>query len=79
MLCKKLFDDICKESGKEAGFKYKVCDFADMYQDAFSVAKIALVHIKEAKDSAKNVSPIYLRASQAERERLEKEAEQKGL
>ncbi len=79
LLCKKLFDGISEESGKEPSFKYKVCDFADMYQDAFSVAKTALVHLKEAKDSAKNVSPIYLRASQAERERLEKEAEKKGI
>ncbi len=78
-LCKKLFDKISAEIEKEAVFKYKLCDYADMYQDAFSVAKTALVRIKEAKDGAKNVSPIYLRASQAERERLEKEAEKKGI
>lgn len=78
-LCKKLFDKLSSENGTQAPFRYKLCDTADIYQDAFSVAKTALVHIDEAKDSAKNVSPIYLRASQAERERLEKEAEKKGI
>ncbi|MBR5308343.1 MAG: tRNA (adenosine(37)-N6)-threonylcarbamoyltransferase complex dimerization subunit type 1 TsaB [Clostridia bacterium] len=74
LLCKKLFDKITAESGTDAPFTYTVCDPVHMYQDAYSVAKAAL-YSKEAKEvSGASLSPIYLRASQAERERLEKEA-----
>ncbi len=73
LLCKKLFDGIAESKGGCA-FKYTVCDSTDMYQDACSVARIALSS-KEAKEvTGSSLSPIYLRASQAERERLEKEA-----
>ncbi len=73
LLCKSLFDKITEENG-ECSFGYTVCDSADMYQNAASVAKVAL-YGKEAKTvSGEQLSPIYLRASQAERERLEKEA-----
>jgi len=76
-LCSKIFDKICAESGEKCTFSYRVCDAADMYQDAFSVAKTALLS-KEAREvSGSALSPIYLRASQAERERLEKEAAKK--
>lgn len=70
-LCKKLFDGFAKE--EKPCFTYKICDYSDMYQDAFSVAKVAIRHKDEFLCSGKNLSPIYLRASQAERERLEKE------
>lgn len=69
--CRALFDRIGE--GK-APFSYRVCRAADLYQDAFSVALVAYRHRKEGKDSAKELSPLYLRASQAERERLAKEA-----
>lgn len=71
LLCKKLFDGLSKDT--PCGFKYSVCDSAYMYQDAYSVAKTAMRH-KECAVSGAALSPIYLRASQAERERLEKEA-----
>lgn len=70
-LCKKLFDTLAKDG--KCTFSYRVCDYADMYQDAFSVAKVALRHRSEFQESGKNLSPVYLRASQAERERIEKE------
>ncbi len=74
VLCSKLFD---KMSADGCSFKYQVCDSADMYQDACSVAKTAL-YSKEAKRmSGAELSPVYLRASQAERERLEKESSNK--
>lgn len=73
ILCKKLFDKIAAESDN-CPFTYTVCDPVHMYQDAYSVAKTAL-YSKEAREvSGASLSPIYLRASQAERERLEKEA-----
>ena len=76
ILCKKLFDKMSEEKGK-APFKYTLCDSADMYQDGSSVAKCAL-YSKEAKSvTGAELSPVYLRASQAERERLEKEANAK--
>ncbi len=69
-LCKRLFDDLSE--GSECPFRYEVCDSAQMYQDAFSVAKVACRHSDKAVSGAA-LSPIYLRASQAERERKEKE------
>ncbi len=78
LLCKKLFDSISTENG-ECPFTYKACDFAHMYQDAYSVCVVAMQHIKESRSSAKDLSPTYLRASQAERERLEKEARRKEI
>ncbi len=66
-LCKKLFDEL---SGEGCNFSYSVCDISLMYQDAFSVAKVA---IDKEGISGKELSPTYLRASQAERERLERE------
>ena len=71
-LCKKLFDEL--SDGAECTFKYEVCDSAQMYQDAFSVAKVAYRH-SDKKVTGAALSPIYLRASQAERERLEKKRE----
>lgn len=72
-LCKKLFDNISEVKGASP-FRYSLCDCADMYQNGISVAKCALFS-KEAKTvTGAELSPVYLRASQAERERLEKEA-----
>ena len=77
ILCKKLFDDITEANGGNCTFKYTLCDSAEMYQNAFSVAKIAIFS-KEAREvSGAELSPIYLRASQAERERLEKKKKTK--
>lgn len=78
ILCKRLFDGI---SGKDekAPFTYKVCSLSDMFQDAYSVCVSALSHLNEALPGAKDLSPTYLRASQAERERLEKENARKEV
>ena len=69
--CAALFDRIGEG---RAPFSYRVCRAADRYQDAFSVAVVAYRRRKEGKGSAKDLSPLYLRASQAERERMAKEA-----
>lgn len=71
ILCKKLFDEISDKNG-DCPFTVKLCDSAHMYQDAFSVAKVALYSDESSVVSGSELSPIYLRASQAERERLEK-------
>ena len=76
-LCKNLFDKFTDEKGTECPFKYTLCDSADMYQNAFSVAKTAVFSKEACETSGAGLSPIYLRASQAERERLEKEAKSK--
>jgi len=73
MLCRSLFDKIAADKG-ECPFGYKVCDSTDMYQNAASVAKVALFSKESKTVGGDELSPIYLRASQAERERLEKEA-----
>ena len=53
-----------------------VCGYAHMYEDAFSVAKCAYSIYEKSKDksvfTSERLSPVYLRASQAERERNEK-------
>ncbi len=69
VLCKKLFDDLASESGNI--LNCEVCPAADRFQNAFSVALCGVRHIDEAKSDASSLSPSYLRASQAERERLE--------
>ena len=71
ILCKKLFDEISAKNG-HCPFTVKLCDSSHMYQDAFSVAKVALYSDEATGVSGSELSPIYLRASQAERERLEK-------
>lgn len=70
-LCKKLFDQLSEQ--RDCTFKYEVCDTSYIFQDAFSVACAAVKKDAVLCDGAA-LSPIYLRASQAERERLEKEA-----
>lgn len=53
-----------------------LCGYAQMYEDAFSVAKCAVNVYEKAKDksvfTSEKLVPVYLRASQAERERNEK-------
>lgn len=71
VLCKKLFDEISAKNGG-CPFTVKLCDSSHMYQDACSVAKTALFSAESKEVSGSELSPIYLRASQAERERLEK-------
>ena len=71
ILCKKLFDEISEKNGN-CPFTAKLCDTSHMYQYAFSVAKVALFSDEAKEVSGSKLSPIYLRASQAERERLEK-------
>lgn len=66
------------------GIKYEIAFGGVLYEDAFSVACAAIDHINEwqtsdgklkiGEYSGKALSPTYLRASQAERERKEKEA-----
>ena len=65
-------------------FKYEIAFGGVLFEDAFSVACAAIDHINEwqksdgnlkiGEYSGKALSPTYLRASQAERERKEKEA-----
>ena len=53
-----------------------LCGYAQMYEDAFSVAKCAANVYEKTKDksvfTSEKLAPVYLRASQAERERNEK-------
>lgn len=70
LLCKKLFDSMSEDG---CPFRYTVCDSADMYQNACSAVKTALYSDEAKTVTGAELSPIYLRASQAERERLEKE------
>ncbi len=72
------FASLHRKKGTE-GFEVCLCEQADMYEDAFSVARYA-AHIwkNEAREhperfDARQLEPVYLRASQAERERAEKE------
>jgi len=75
-LCDRLF-----EARKEEHPHIRLCDEAQLYQNAFSVAKAAvLTHDLEAlceagkeEFSCAALSPVYLRASQAERERNKRE------
>ncbi len=60
---------------------YEIASGGLVFQSAFSVAKAAFDHIDEWKDVDSNIrycgkelSPVYLRASQAERELAEKNA-----
>lgn len=63
--------------------KISLCGYSDMYEDAFSVARCAYHKYgkkldkpdKKGEFSANNLNPVYLRASQAERERNEKLAD----
>ena len=52
------------------------CGYDRTYQNGVSVAKCALLH-EEEKVSADDLTPAYLRMSQAERERNEKESSEK--
>ena len=68
---------------KGGNLKISLCGYADMYEDAFSVARCAYYKYgkkldkpdKKCEFSANNLNPVYLRASQAERERNEKLAD----
>lgn len=67
------------EKSELKDFDISLCDFENMYQNAYSVA-LAAVKNKSVKKALKSknlyksedLNPIYLRASQAERERNEK-------
>ena len=65
--------------GENIGLNIKLCDYADMYQNGFSVAKAALCLYNAIGDKSaftpEKLNPVYLRASQAERERNEKLSE----
>lgn len=56
-----------------------ICEYAHMYQDAFSVAVCGYEKYSKAKKKSEftsdRLNPVYLRASQAERERNEKLSE----
>ena len=65
-------------ASKNNKLKISLCEYSNMYQDAFSVAVCAYkYHSKRKKNdvfSSEKLSPIYLRASQAERELKEKQS-----
>ena len=60
----------------DSSLNISLCDYAHMYEDAYSVAKCAVNVYEKAKDksvfSSERLAPVYLRASQAERERNER-------
>ncbi len=71
------FEALHRKKGAE-DIELAVCEEADMYEDAFSVARCA-AHIIRAEAPLRperfgigQLEPVYLRASQAERERAEK-------
>ncbi len=70
-----LFYSLYQKKG-ETGLNISLCGHENMYQDAFSVAKSAVRVYESTKDksifTSEKLSPVYLRASQAERERNEK-------
>ena len=70
-----LFYSLCQKKGVE-NLNISLCGYENMYQNAFSVAKSAVRVYESTKDkscfTSDNLSPVYLRASQAERERNEK-------
>lgn len=71
------FEGLHRKKGAE-DIEIAVCEEADMYEDAFSVARCA-AHILQTQEplcpacfGIGQFEPVYLRASQAERERAEK-------
>ncbi len=64
---------------KEPPLSLSLCDAGQRYQNAYSVARCALPLLTDAdvcgKYPSQSLSPLYLRASQAERERESKLAE----
>src|SRR5699024_9557405 len=70
-----LFYGLYEKSGKGTA-KATLCGFDDMYQNAFSVARCALKSylddpVKAPENyTSEKLAPVYLRASQAERERI---------
>ena len=75
-----LFYGLYEKSGKGTA-KATLCGFDDMYQNAFSVARCALKSylvdpVKAPENyTSEKLAPVYLRASQAERERIQKLSE----
>ena len=75
-----LFYGLYEKSGKGTA-KAALCGFDDMYQNAFSVARCALKSylddpVKAPENyTSEKLAPVYLRASQAERERIQKLSE----
>lgn len=62
----------------EINIKASLVRYDRMYQDAYSVAKTAILIYDEKKDySSEQLSPVYLRLSQAERERNERLSKEK--
>ncbi len=63
---------------EQKNLKISLCEYADMHQDAFSVAVCAYkkyLKSKKADDfTSEKLNPVYLRASQAERELKEKQS-----
>lgn len=75
------FASLHRKKGTQ-GIEVCLCEQADMYEDAFSVARCAArIWQTEAREhperyDTKQLEPVYLRASQAERERAEKEKQE---
>ena len=71
------FEGLHRKKGAE-DIEIAVCEEADMYEDAFSVARCAAriiqaeVPLYPEHFGIRQLEPVYLRASQAERERAEK-------
>lgn len=63
---------------EQNNLKISLCEYADMFQDAFSVAVCAYKKYEKNKKSdaftSEKLVPVYLRASQAERELKEKQS-----
>lgn len=69
-----VFEQVIRE--KSAG-RFRLADAAERYQRGASVAKLgSLLFEKKQVVAAENFTPVYLRKSQAEREREEKEGKQ---
>ena len=71
-----LFLSLYEKSG-DGSLSVSLCDPGDLYEDAYGVARCAketLLSLKEGENAypSRLLEPLYLRASQAERERAEK-------
>lgn len=73
-----LFYRLCGRR-EEQNPNISLCGYGNMYQNAFSVARCAVSVCESAENkscfTSEKMNPIYLRASQAERERNEKLSE----
>jgi tRNA threonylcarbamoyladenosine biosynthesis protein TsaB len=70
---------LCYNYGKELGARLTMAPANLVYQSAWGVARAAMEQIKRGETiPAGDLAPVYLRLSQAERERLEREQNGQG-